>query len=631
MMLRTRLTLGVSLCFIAVTAIVVLEGRLRLAEAERRFEQAEIAGHRNAWTGAFNAEMRGLKDEIAALPNNDLVVRALAEPASGALPAPGSSPSSVSSDPFFADLLARVRARLPGADLEVVRADGTVVSASHPGPARFLTGARLAGLLGATRGMQGLVAVPDPQAGHPPRVLIAVGAPVFTRFGAAGAVALLVDASALLPELEATTGTPVFLLAPDGRTVVAEGAPQWPGNPLVAQNAPANGRLVRVSVDGRVIESTLLPLQGMEGDRAAVFAVSRDITGPWRQALLLSTLSYGVVGTELALFLAALHWYLRISFRPLNAAIRVLNALSRGDTSVAGPSTTGRDEIGRLARTMENFRRDQKLLAETSAAKERIESELSVARDIQSHIVPTDFAFPDHPEFELHAVMEPAKAVGGDLYDFFMLDDRRLFFLIGDVSDKGVPAALFMAIAKALFKNVALATDLPLDQIMARVNRQLTTDNPSEMFVTVFACVLDLETGVVTYCDGGHELPGRLTPDGKAEILKKEGGLALGFIAEYAYQTARIDLQPGDAVLLYTDGVNEAMNPTHEMFKVERITTTLQGDLAARGSPADVTRTLLGAVHGFANGAAQSDDITILMVRWKGPRSAFVPAPGEVA
>ena len=359
----------------------------------------------------------------------------------------------------------------------------------------------------------------------------------------------------------------------------------------------------------------------------SILALSRDITNAWRRSTLVSTLNYAVVGCELALFLAGLHWYLRISFRPLNAAIRVLNALSRGDTSAPGPKSSGRDEIGRLAQTMENFRHDQKLLAETSAAKERIESELAVARDIQSHIVPTVFIFPDHPEFDLHAVMEPAKAVGGDLYDFFLLDDRRLFFLIGDVSDKGVPSALFMAIAKALFKNAAQANDLPLGEVMARVNRQLTLDNPSEMFVTIFACLLDLETGRITYSDGGHELPFRLRAGGEAEMLKKEGGLALGFMADFVFSTAEIALEPGDALLLYTDGVNEAMNAAHDMFKVGRITETLQGPTAATGTAAEIARTLLGAVHRFADGAPQSDDITILTVRWKGPRGRALDAP----
>jgi sigma-B regulation protein RsbU (phosphoserine phosphatase) len=184
-----------------------------------------------------------------------------------------------------------------------------------------------------------------------------------------------------------------------------------------------------------------------------------------------------------------------------------------------------------------------------------------------------------------------------------------------------------MAITKALFKNAAQSGDLPpLDEIMARVNRQLTADNPSEMFVTIFACLLDLETGIVTYSDGGHELPFRLRADGTGEVLPKEGGMALGFIADYPYTTAEIALTPGDALMLYSDGVNEAMNPAHQMFKVERITETLAG-ATAEAPAASVARSLLGAVRRFADSAPQSDDITILVVRWKGPQSLLAAHP----
>jgi sigma-B regulation protein RsbU (phosphoserine phosphatase) len=221
--------------------------------------------------------------------------------------------------------------------------------------------------------------------------------------------------------------------------------------------------------------------------------------------------------------------------------------------------------------------------------------------------------------------MEPAKAVGGDLYDFFLIDERRLFFLIGDVSDKGVPAALYMAIAKALFKNVALHTDLPLDEMMSRVNKQLTEDNPSEMFVTIFACELDLETGVVAYSDGGHEMPIRLRADGRVQVMHKVGGLALGFLADYKYQVGEITLDPGDSLILYTDGVNEAMNTANQMFKIDRITETLSTG-APGDTSEDIAGTLLHEVRGFVGGAPQSDDITILVVRWNGPASRFSTA-----
>jgi sigma-B regulation protein RsbU (phosphoserine phosphatase) len=224
-------------------------------------------------------------------------------------------------------------------------------------------------------------------------------------------------------------------------------------------------------------------------------------------------------------------------------------------------------------------------------------------------------------------VLEPAKAVGGDLYDFFLIDDRHLFFVIGDVSDKGVPAALYMAITKALFKHVARSRPLPIHEIMAQVNRQLTDDNPSEMFVTVFACILDLDSGVITYCDGGHEPPLCLRADGTLDPVPKLGGLVLGFSAAYQYESATIRLSPGDALILFTDGLTEATDADNAMFTVERVGAALSG-VVPLAPPEAITAILLGAVRRFVGRAPQSDDLTLLVMRWYGPVVAHV-ARGE--
>ena len=663
MTLRTRLTLMVSCCFVAVSAILMFEGRIRQSEAEHRFEQAQIASDRNAWNGAISAVLRQLGDEIDRFSDDDRVVRTIADPDSdashGAAVAQAATvggsaapPEGRDPTPFLWDLLARVRMRVSDADLELVRVDGTTVFASvggtAGGPARLLAGTNLANVLTAQQPTGGLVVL----AGG--NIAVAVGVPIFGRGGAAGAVALLIDpAEATTPlELSGMISNDRFLVSPTGQLIRFVGDLPWNElqKSIDLRTVPPEGRLDRVFDRGSVLDATLIPLfaglssladrgqldaslkprSASEGTPAAILIAAHDVTDSWRTGRLLSALSYAVALTIIALFLATLHWYLQISFRPLNAAIRVLNALVRGNTSVAGPAEAGNNEIGRLARAIESFRRAQKLLAETTAAKERIDSELAVAREIQRQIVPTRFGFPGHPEFELHALMEPAKAVGGDLYDFFLIDDRHLFFLIGDVSDKGVPAALFMAIAKALFKNAAQRRDLPLDEVMVSVNRQLSADSPGEMFVTIFACLLDLETGIVTYSDGGHELPMRLRADGSPELLAKQGGLALGFMPDYAYDTAEIVLAPGDALVLYTDGVNEAMNAAHELFSVDAIVTTLTGTDAG-ASAASVARSLLGAVRRFTGDTPQSDDITILVVRWKGPQSALARVAADVA
>jgi phosphoserine phosphatase RsbU/P len=260
-----------------------------------------------------------------------------------------------------------------------------------------------------------------------------------------------------------------------------------------------------------------------------------------------------------------------------------------------------------------------KNLTETTAAKERIESELSIAHKIQMGILPRDIpAFPDHDDFDLYVIMEPAKEVGGDLYDYFMLDENRLFFLIGDVSDKGVPAALFMAVTKTLFKSNALSGNASVDEIMGKVNQDLSHGNPWQMFVTVFAGVLDLSTGEIIYSDGGHEPPIILRANKDPEIIKKKGGPALCFFEDYHYECGSLQLNPGDSIVLYTDGVTEAMNKERTLFGAERIKKALTGYQAV--TPLEIlTMGLFQNVKIFAGGEPQSDDIAILTIQYFGP------------
>ncbi len=285
-------------------------------------------------------------------------------------------------------------------------------------------------------------------------------------------------------------------------------------------------------------------------------------------------------------------------------------------------SENRRDEVGYLGNALYSMVTTLKAyiadLKATTAAKERIEGEMSAARDIQMGMLPRTFGLPPDARFDLHAVLEPAKAVGGDLFDFFLLDERRLFFLIGDVSDKGVPAALFMAMSKTLFTVEAKRDSSSVAAIMERVNRSLCENNPEGMFVTVFAGILDLENGDISCSDGGHELPFALRTDGRAEMLeKKNGGLVLGFVADTVYRNEIIRLQPGEALVIYTDGVTEAMNAEHALFKEERLGETLTAIPHACAAHTIIEQ-VMGAVRAFVGGHPQSDDITLLALRWHG-------------
>ncbi len=257
---------------------------------------------------------------------------------------------------------------------------------------------------------------------------------------------------------------------------------------------------------------------------------------------------------------------------------------------------------------------------ETQRTKELIESELSVAREIQMSIVPKIFpAFPDRSEFDIFASLEPAKEVGGDLYDFFLLDDDHLCFTVGDVSGKGVPASLFMAVTKTLLKAKADISLRP-DEILYQVNNELCKDNDSGMFVTDFLGILTISSGEVIFSNGGHNIPFILRRNGSAGLLPKIPGMALGVMEKAKYTCSEIRLEYGDSLLLYTDGVTEAMNPAGELLGEEHLKRILLE--SGGGTAKEEALHVLAKTHEFADGAMQSDDITILALKYLRPAQA---------
>jgi sigma-B regulation protein RsbU (phosphoserine phosphatase) len=257
-------------------------------------------------------------------------------------------------------------------------------------------------------------------------------------------------------------------------------------------------------------------------------------------------------------------------------------------------------------------------LAERDMQAQIVAASLELARDIQMGLVPKDFpALPEFKEVEIFATMVPALEVGGDLYDFFPLDKDRICFIIGDVSGKGIPAALFMAIARTAFKISAIALPESIALTMSRVNEFLCDSNPQQMFVTAFAGILDLRTGRVDYADAGHEPPFILQADGTVRAVSKVGGIALGFVPDHKFRGGTLQLNPGDALLLYTDGVTEAMNTNRELLGAEAIETSLSR--AGRGAGSEkIIRAVLEDLRAFVGGAHQSDDVTMLAIRYFG-------------
>jgi len=291
-----------------------------------------------------------------------------------------------------------------------------------------------------------------------------------------------------------------------------------------------------------------------------------------------------------------------------------------GEVETLGRMAHGRsDEVGALAEAfiyMESeLRRNIRELIKTEAEKHRIESELGVARDIQMGLLPKIFpAFPERDEVDLHALLEPAREVGGDLYDFFFVNESTLCVVVGDVSDKGVPAALFMTIAKTLIKNEALL-GRPPEEILRRVNDDLGRDNPSAMFVTTFVGLLDVYSGHLDFASGGHNPPLVIPESGEITFLREVSGPMVGAMAGMSFVGLSAELNVGDMLLVYTDGVTEAMNGAKEMFTEEGLLEVITG--LRHQNAQDMVKGLVQAVHRHADGAPQSDDITILGVRLK--------------
>jgi sigma-B regulation protein RsbU (phosphoserine phosphatase) len=255
-------------------------------------------------------------------------------------------------------------------------------------------------------------------------------------------------------------------------------------------------------------------------------------------------------------------------------------------------------------------------LIEAYVEKERLEEGLKLAYDIQMSMLPKTFPpFPERRELDIFAAITPAKKVGGDFYDFFFLDENRLCFAIGDVSGKGVPAALFMAVIKTVFKAIAGRVQNS-SETLSTVNREICRDNDAQMFTTLFCGILDTRTGEINYSNGGHNPPYHIARDGVQQV-PKTGGRLLGLIEETTYSGSRMVLGSGETLFLYTDGVTEAMDPAEQFFSERRLESILAQTKFA--SAREQIEHLTGQITLFAAGAEQSDDITTLAIRYLGP------------
>lgn len=308
---------------------------------------------------------------------------------------------------------------------------------------------------------------------------------------------------------------------------------------------------------------------------------------------------------------------LRRQLRPLRDVTASAEAISKGNFDSQLPEVRSQDEMRLLrdsfAAMQQSLVQQMDELASVTEAKGRIEGELRVASDIQSSMLPKTFPpFANHDEVAIYGQLTPAKEVGGDLYDFTILG-QKVFFCIGDVSGKGVPASLLMAVTRSLFRNLAQQEDSP-SRILSRLNSALSENNSMEMFVTCFVGVLDLDTGLLRFSNGGHNAPVLLGK--KTEFLEVSPNLPLGIMPEWEFEVQERTLAPGESLFLYTDGLSEAENVDKELFGDEQVLRVAR-EMAGLDVHQQI-ETMTAAVLRHAGEAQQSDDLTMMSVQYLG-------------
>ena len=373
--------------------------------------------------------------------------------------------------------------------------------------------------------------------------------------------------------------------------------------------------------------TAMVPLKDSSGRTQAILCVQRqmDVITSVRNRFV-----WFVIGILLVLEIIIAfgqHIYLRkVLLKPLRTIT------SEAERFASQEISTGRklkdqvkntDEIGVLASSIDhmesNIVRYVRNLTKATAEKERISTELSLAQRIQADMLPNIYpAFPDRPEFDIFASMEPAKEVGGDFYDFFFVDSDHLCMMIADVSGKGVPAALFMMASRIILANNAMMGKNPA-RILAETNAAICSNNREEMFVTVWLGILEISTGHLVASNAGHEYPVIKKADGRFELFKDRHGFVIGGLETARYKDYELTLEPGSKLFLYTDGVPEATDGKEEQFGTERMIEALNSDPDA--DPEHVLANMRKAVNAFVNDSEQFDDLTMMCFEYKGMRT----------
>ncbi|MBQ3405335.1 MAG: PP2C family protein-serine/threonine phosphatase, partial [Oscillospiraceae bacterium] len=369
--------------------------------------------------------------------------------------------------------------------------------------------------------------------------------------------------------------------------------------------------------------TTMVPVKSSSGEVAAILCIQRPISElqearrPYLMNVAVSTLFLAIVSS----IFAALYI--------MDNIVTPIRRTSEEATRFAKENTKGEPlgvisrygELQRLADSIDTMESDMvnyiDNLTTFTAEKERIVTELALASDIQENSVPSDFpAFPDRSDFDIYASMTPAKGVGGDFYNFFLLDEDHLVMLIGDVSGKGIPASLFMMVCNILICDRTQMGGTPAE-ILEFVNNNICEHNKADMFVTVWLGILEISSGRVTAANAGHEDAAICRKDGSFELYETRHGLVVGAMQGIKHKNFEFTLSPGDKLFLYTDGVPEATDSDNNMFTLERTVDAL--NRYREGTPKDILDGIRKSVDEFVGDAAQFDDLTMLCLELKEP------------
>ena len=390
---------------------------------------------------------------------------------------------------------------------------------------------------------------------------------------------------------------------------------------IYKQNPPEEIELVNDDKYG-YIASAYSPVFDSNGDPVAVVGV--DVYMPDLQANMREFLVVVIAAIFLVVLAAILMCFFFVKRKIVNPINKIRDASKsmvenlENEDSIDVSVKTG-NEIEELFDSFKEMYGDVqdyiKKLEGVTAEKERIGAELDVAKHIQASMLPCIFpAFPERSEIDIYATMEPAKEVGGDFYDFFMVDDTHLAIVMADVSGKGVPAALFMVIGKTLIKDHT-TPGRDLGKVFTEVNQLLCESNSEELFITAFEGVLDLVTGEFVYVNAGHEMPFICKAGGNFEPYKIRAAFVLAGMEGMKYRAGSMMLEPGDKIFQYTDGVTEATNVNNELYGMERLGTIL--NKVKNGTPHEILPTVKKDIDEFVGEAPQFDDITMLCLEYK--------------